>query len=56
MIIIIIESTIQRIIPWTQIVCKSKEYFILQKSNMQESTIYLDGDAQVSSQDQFQAH
>ena len=34
----------QRMIPWTQIVYKSKECFTLQKSNMLESTIYQDRD------------
>jgi hypothetical protein len=45
----------QRMIPQTQIVYKSKELFLLQKSSMGGSTIYNDRDAHVSEQTQFEA-
>jgi hypothetical protein len=37
-------------------VCKSKEHFILKKSSMLWSTIYPNGDIQVSLQAQLKAH
>jgi hypothetical protein len=40
----------------TQIVCKCKECFILQKSSMLGSTIYKDGDPEVSLQVRFKAY
>jgi hypothetical protein len=45
-----------RMVAQIQIDCKHKECFILQKSSMLVSTIYKDGDPNVSSQAWIKAH